>query len=1343
MYSTGSSFSTSLVIGDLNNDNRLDISVVNNDINSISILLGYDEGFANLTTYSTGSLPNFVAVGDFNNDARLDMVITNQYEKTVSVFLGYGDGSFANQMTYPTGTSPYSVAVADLNNDTQLDIVVANKDDQEIGVLLGYGNGSFANQIPYSTVSSTSQIPYYNGSQPYFVAVADFNNDNRLDIVVVNKGDNNVGIFLGYGNGSFARQTTYSTGSEPYSVAVGDFNNDARMDIVVTNSNSSSISVLLGYGNGSFENQMTYFTGSMPCSVAVGDFNNDTRLDIVVVNQLSRNVGILLGYGNGLFANQVTLMTNLYSQYVAVGDFNNDSRLDIVVTYRYDDIVGVFLGYGNGSFARQITYSTDSEPYTAAVGDFNNDTLLDIVVTNFGSNDVGILLHYNRGTLINKGAFSSSDGSHIRSIVTTDFNNDSLVDLVIANYGTNNILLLNGNGDGTFDRNMLLPIGLDSHPYAIVIDDFNNDAELDITVVNHGTNNVDIFLGDGMGRFAHQTNYGDSFDSPPFIVATGDLNNDGRSEIIVAYNDTDNVHIYVPYDTSSFQNQKTYRTGFDPYSITVGDFNNDFLLDIVVVNRNDNNLGVFLKYANGTFATQMTYSTGAAPYFVAVGDFNNDSRLDMVVANRNDNNLGIFLGYGNGNFTTQMTYPTNSFPGLISWPCSVAVGDFNNDTRLDIVVANSAANNIGILLGYGNGSFANQTSYSSSYSPQSISVGDFNNDICLDIVVVNYDSDSIGVFLGYCNGGFDDPITYLTDRFSYLLSIAIGDFDNDTRIDIVVANNGYNNIGVLLGYGNGSFAKQITYSIGFRPTSLAVGDFNKDNQLDIIVICSNDINVRILLGHGNGSFTKQVTYSIGFLPMSIVIGDFNRDTRLDIAVTSSDSNNVHVLLGRVNIVFVKKMMLNTSLGSRPRSFVIGHFNNDDRLDIAIANSGTDNIGIFLGNENFYFTNQTMYETGSNSRPYSLAAGDFNNDTHVDIVVANYDSSTVGIFLGYGNVKRRKYYYDNILNEYFFDRHRGCFEAILYYYQSKGRLRRPNLVPLDTFLEEIIFFDLGQDALAQVRKDENLKEVEKTQLPRNRCRRYGDMVPITALGRLTAVLCALTGVGTIGMLVSVLVDRYQRVYTRKLYIQPEQIDFNDYSDEENEDLETEHGNSCNDSLILHTNDKKEYDTETSVPTSPSSSLQSSNAIGQSNPRCHFMDNYENNANEVAQTVFDEIKLIASRQQFDSLIISIDEGIIVAGTGVGGSAANQLSRSRGFVIDQRETIYIADLWNSRIKKWKKGASEGITVAGGNGQGLAANQMNSPWNVEVDPYGNIYIADTDNIRVMKWVPAATEGM
>ncbi|CAF2833901.1 unnamed protein product [Rotaria sp. Silwood2] len=89
----------------------------------------------------------------------------------------------------------------------------------------------------------------------------------------------------------------------------------------------------------------------------------------------------------------------------------------------------------------------------------------------------------------------------------------------------------------------------------------------------------------------------------------------------------------------------------------------------------------------------------------------------------------------------------------------------------------------------------------------------------------------------------------------------------------------------------------------------------------------------------------------------------------------------------------------------------------------------------------------------------------------------------------GNRKRRKFYYDKTHNEYFFDRSRSCFEAILYYYQSHGRLRRPNFVPIDMFLEEVNFFELGQEALNQIRKDEDIKEVKKVRLPKNRFRRH--------------------------------------------------------------------------------------------------------------------------------------------------------------------------------------------------------------------------------------------------------------
>jgi hypothetical protein len=121
-----------------------------------------------------------------------------------------------------------------------------------------------------------------------------------------------------------------------------------------------------------------------------------------------------------------------------------------------------------------------------------------------------------------------------------------------------------------------------------------------------------------------------------------------------------------------------------------------------------------------------------------------------------------------------------------------------------------------------------------------------------------------------------------------------------------------------------------------------------------------------------------------------------------------------------------------------------------------------------------------------------------NPSHQDRIVINISGtlfetfkSTLEIYPNtlLGNAKRRKYYYDAVHNEYFFDRHRQCFEAILYYYQSNGRLRRPDFVPIDTFLEEITFFDLGKEALAQIRKDESLKEIQKICLPRNRCRRY--------------------------------------------------------------------------------------------------------------------------------------------------------------------------------------------------------------------------------------------------------------
>ena len=278
--------------------------------------------------------------------------------------------------------------------------------------------------------------------------------------------------------------------------------------------------------------------------------------------------------------------------------------------------------------------------------------------------------------------YASGGGSRLRCVAVGDMNNDTQLDIVVANYGTNNIGVLLGYGNGTFVSQMMLNTGSNSHPSSIAIGDFNGDNQLDIAVANYGTKNVDMLLGNGKGTFVSQINYGIGSVFAPFVIAPGDFNNDRRSEIVVAYDDSDNVDILVAYNTGSFTNQMTYSTGSYPCSVAVGDFNNDTRLDIVVANQDSNNVSVLLGYGNGSFANQMTYSTGSDPYSVAVGDFNNDTRLDIVVANQDSNDVSVLLGYGNGSFANQMTYSTGSDPH------SVAVGDFNNDTRLDIVVAN-------------------------------------------------------------------------------------------------------------------------------------------------------------------------------------------------------------------------------------------------------------------------------------------------------------------------------------------------------------------------------------------------------------------------------------------------------------------------------------------------------------------------------------------------------------------------------------------------------------------------------------------------------------------------------
>jgi hypothetical protein len=281
----------------------------------------------------------------------------------------------------------------------------------------------------------------------------------------------------------------------------------------------------------------------------------------------------------------------------------------------------------------------------------------------------------------------------------------------------------------------------------------------------------------------------------------------------------------------------------------VVDVNGDSKPDIIVANNGGNNVGVLLNSGDGTFLPQRTYSTGSRTYppAVAVGDVNGDNKPDIIVTNQNADTVGVFLNSGDGTFLSQTIYSVPKGSGVTS----PAVVDVNGDGKLDIIVANYGGNSVGVLLNSGDGTFLPQTAYptGAGSNPRSLSVVDVNSDNKPDIIVANYNGSNAGVLLNIGDGTFLPQTTYSTGSNSNPQSVSVVDINCDNKPDIIVANSGNDNVGILLNSGDGTFLPQTTYSTGSgsNPRSVSVIDVNHDNKPDIIVANSGANNIGVLL----------------------------------------------------------------------------------------------------------------------------------------------------------------------------------------------------------------------------------------------------------------------------------------------------------------------------------------------------------------------------------------------------------------------------------------------------------------------------------------------------------------
>ena len=608
-----------------------------------------------------------------------------------------------------------------------------------------------------------------------------------------------------------------------------------------------------------------------------------------------------------------------------------------------------------------------------------------------------------------------------------DFTGNGHLDLAVANYSSDNVSVLLGNGDGTCQPQVTYAVG--TSPDALVAGDFNGDGHLDLAVVNSngisssaGPGSVSVLLGNGDGTFQPQVTY--AVGTSPYALVAGDFNGDGHIDLAVVNSNgisssagPGSVSVLLGNGDGTFQPQVTYAVGTSPDALVAGDFNGDGHLDLAVVNSNGisssagpGSVSVLLGNGDGTFQPQVTYAVGTSPYALVAGDFNGDGHIDLAVANENSNDVSILLGNGDGTFQPQVTYAVGPYPSAI------AAGDFNGDGRTDLAVSNGIGNTISVLLGNGDGMFQSQVT--TTVAADVIVAGDFNGDGRLDLAVAETDNDGVSVLLGNGDGTFQPLSQTQNPVGAGPGAIVGGDFTGNGRTDLAVTDAESDEISILLNNGDGTFEPQVEYAVGVDPDAIAAGDFNGDGRIDLAVVNSGVYpngygTVSVLLGNGDGTFQPQVTYAVGTFPSSIFAGDFNGDGHLDLAVACQGNEylggtvpgGISVLLGNGDGTFA--LPVEYAAGTDPVSIVAGDFNGDGRTDLAVAEtdpqSGAGEVGVLLGNGDGTFQPQVTYAVGPIAG--SIAAGDFTGNGRLDLAVANgnaYGPGSVSVLLGKGD-----------------------------------------------------------------------------------------------------------------------------------------------------------------------------------------------------------------------------------------------------------------------------------------------------------------------------------------------------
>ena len=680
-YAAGA-FPRSIVVNDLDGDGRPDIAVVNEQSNTVSILRNVAiTGTIDLNSlalvpgngFATGNNPNCIITSDIDSDGRPDLVVSNWGSNSVSVFRNSSSlgvltpGSFAPKRDFATAGQPFFVAAGDADGDGKPDIITANASSNNLSVLR-----NTTTVLDITASSFAPKVDFAVGNYPVSAAVGDLDGNGIPELIAANAASNTVSV-LAINLPQPPVITSFNPASGPAGTTVTitgtGFNATPANNIVyfgavraaVSASSATSLTVKVPAG-------ATY----QPLSV----LNSASGLTAFASRPF--NPTFPNPFGTGIpadyFKPKVDFSTgnNTFLYGIAFGDLDGDGKPDMVGVNRIAQTITVLRNISStgtitaSSFAAPLVISTPNYPESVVLTDIDGDGKLDIVTANPGSYSFSVLRNIASPGALTAASFAArvdiSTGVYISSLAAGDLDRDGKTDIVVTNLysGTvsvfRNITATGVVNASSFAGKVDYPAG--DFPRFVVIRDVNNDAKPELIVANEKSNNVSVL---------------NNAASPGFIIP------------------------------ASFNTKVDYAAGSSPSGVAVGDLDEDGKPEIVVCNYGSNTVSVLRNTSSfgtltaGSFAAKIDFGTGTRPFFVALGDADGDSLVDLVTANSGSNNVSVLRNAGSINTITGQSFVPKVDFGTGGYPLWVVLGDLDGDGIAELATANASNATISVL----------------------------------------------------------------------------------------------------------------------------------------------------------------------------------------------------------------------------------------------------------------------------------------------------------------------------------------------------------------------------------------------------------------------------------------------------------------------------------------------------------------------------------------------------------------------------------------------------------------------------------------------------------------------